>query len=61
MLHVLLKLIVRAVGLGSGISGLASPLLITELAHPRERGKVTALYKSVVDRAEHAAFELISA
>lgn len=33
------------VGLGSGFSGLASPLLITEIAHPCERGKITALYK----------------
>jgi MFS family permease len=36
-----------AVGLGSGFSGLASPLLITEVAHPCERGILTALYKSV--------------
>ena len=35
------------VGLGSGFSGLGSPLLITELAHPAERGKITALYKYV--------------
>jgi len=34
--------------MGSGFSGLASPILITELAHPVERGKVTALYKYVV-------------
>lgn len=33
--------------MGSGISGLASPLLITELAHPVERGKVTALYNTM--------------
>jgi len=33
------------IGMGSGFSGLASPILITELAHPLERGKVTALYK----------------
>jgi len=33
--------------MGSGFSGLASPLLITELAHPVERGKVTALYKYI--------------
>jgi hypothetical protein len=36
---------VLVVGLGSGFSGLGSPLLITELAHPCERGKITALYK----------------
>jgi MFS family permease len=35
------------VGMGSGFSGLGSPLLITELAHPAERGKITALYKYV--------------
>lgn len=33
------------IGLGSGFSGLGSPLLITEVAHPAERGKLTALYK----------------
>lgn len=33
------------IGLGSGFSGLGSPLLITEIAHPVERGKITALYK----------------
>lgn len=33
------------IGLGSGFSGLGSPLLITEIAHPVERGKLTALYK----------------
>lgn len=32
--------------MGSGFSGLASPLLITELAHPCERGKVSALYNT---------------
>jgi MFS family permease len=36
------------VGMGSGFSGLGSPLLITELAHPAERGKITALYKYVL-------------
>jgi MFS family permease len=36
-----------AVGMGSGFSGLGSPLLITELAHPAERGKITALYKYI--------------
>jgi len=35
------------VGMGSGFSGLGSPLLITELAHPAERGKITALYKYI--------------
>jgi hypothetical protein len=35
-----------AVGLGSGINGIASPLLITELAHPNERGKITATYNT---------------
>lgn len=35
------------IGLGSGISGMGSPLLITELAHPVERGKVTALYNTM--------------
>ena len=34
------------IGMGSGFSGLASPLLITELAHPCERGKVSALYNT---------------
>jgi len=34
------------IGLGSGFSGLGSPLLITELAHPAERGKITALYNT---------------
>ena len=34
------------IGLGSGFSGLASPLLITETAHPCERGKITALYNT---------------
>ncbi|KIW86259.1 hypothetical protein Z517_01654 [Fonsecaea pedrosoi CBS 271.37] len=34
------------IGLGSGFSGLASPLLITELAHPCERGKISALYNT---------------
>jgi MFS family permease len=34
------------VGLGSGINGIASPLLITELAHPNERGKITATYNT---------------
>jgi MFS family permease len=38
---------VDPVGMGSGFSGLGSPLLITELAHPAERGKITALYKYV--------------
>jgi hypothetical protein len=37
----------KLVGMGSGFSGLGSPLLITELAHPAERGKITALYKYV--------------
>lgn len=32
------------IGLGSGINGIASPLLITELAHPAQRGKITACY-----------------
>lgn len=30
--------------MGSGINSIASPLLITELAHPNQRGKVTACY-----------------
>lgn len=30
--------------MGSGINGIASPLLITELAHPNQRGKITACY-----------------
>ncbi|KAI4718679.1 general substrate transporter [Aureobasidium sp. EXF-10727] len=34
------------IGLGSGFSGLGSPLLITEIAHPVERGKITALYNT---------------
>ncbi|KAE9369215.1 general substrate transporter [Stipitochalara longipes BDJ] len=34
------------IGLGSGINGIASPLLITELAHPNERGKITATYNT---------------
>jgi MFS family permease len=34
------------VGLGSGINGIASPLLITELAHPNQRGKITAVYNT---------------
>ena len=34
------------VGLGSGINGIASPLLITELAHPSQRGKITATYNT---------------
>jgi len=34
------------IGLGSGTSGLGSPLLITEIAHPAERGKITALYNT---------------
>jgi len=34
------------IGLGSGFSGMGSPLLITELAHPAERGKITALYNT---------------
>ncbi|KAK3071921.1 hypothetical protein LTR53_007767 [Teratosphaeriaceae sp. CCFEE 6253] len=34
------------IGLGSGFSGLGSPLLITEIAHPAERGKITALYNT---------------
>jgi len=33
--------------MGSGFSGLASPLLITELAHPIERAKVTNLYNTM--------------
>ena len=35
-----------SVGLGSGINGIASPLLITELAHPNQRGKITAVYNT---------------
>jgi len=34
------------IGLGSGINGLASPLLITELSHPNQRGKITAVYNT---------------
>lgn len=34
------------IGLGSGINGIASPLLITELAHPSQRGKITAVYNT---------------
>lgn len=34
------------IGLGSGINGIASPLLITELAHPNQRGKITAVYNT---------------
>ena len=34
------------IGLGSGINGIASPLLITELAHPNQRGKITAIYNT---------------
>jgi MFS family permease len=34
------------IGLGSGFTGLGSPLLITEIAHPIERGKLTALYNT---------------
>ncbi|MCJ1410797.1 hypothetical protein MMC19_004883 [Ptychographa xylographoides] len=34
------------IGFGSGINGLASPLLITELAHPKQRGKITAVYNT---------------
>ncbi|KAK3675863.1 hypothetical protein LTR78_004055 [Recurvomyces mirabilis] len=34
------------IGLGSGFSGLGSPLLITEVAHPAERGILTALYNT---------------
>jgi len=43
---VLSSLIYIVVGLGSGINGIASPLLITELAHPNERGKITATYNT---------------
>jgi hypothetical protein len=32
--------------MGSGINGVASPLLVTELAHPGQRGKITALYNT---------------
>jgi MFS family permease len=32
------------VGMGCNISQLSSPLLLTEIAHPHHRGKVTALY-----------------
>ncbi len=39
-------LIYIIVGLGSGTNGIASPLLITELAHPNERGKITATYNT---------------
>ena len=35
-----------SVGLGSGINGIASPLLVTELAHPSQRGKITAVYNT---------------
>lgn len=35
------------IGLGSGICAIASPLLITELCHPRQRGKVTAVYNTM--------------
>jgi MFS family permease len=34
------------VGLGSGINRIASPLLITELAHPNQHGKITAIYNT---------------
>jgi len=34
------------IGLGSGINGIASPLLVTELAHPNQRGKITAVYNT---------------
>jgi MFS family permease len=34
------------IGFGSGFSGLGSPLLITEVAHPAERGALTALYNT---------------
>lgn len=32
--------------MGSGISAVASPLLITELCHPQQRGKLTAVYNT---------------
>jgi MFS family permease len=32
--------------MGSGISAVASPLLITELCHPQQRGKITAVYNT---------------
>ncbi|KAK2026937.1 general substrate transporter [Colletotrichum zoysiae] len=35
------------VGAGSNISNATSPLLITEVAHPRHRGKVTTLYNTL--------------
>ncbi|KIM92559.1 hypothetical protein OIDMADRAFT_107106 [Oidiodendron maius Zn] len=34
------------IGMGSGISAVASPLLITELCHPQQRGKLTAVYNT---------------
>lgn len=53
------------VGLGSGFSGLGSPLLITELAHPAERGKITALYKyvdkNILTRLENSQTNIMKA
>lgn len=34
------------VGLGSSLCAIASPLLVTELAHPNQRGKITAIYNT---------------
>jgi MFS family permease len=35
------------IGFGSNISNGTCPLLITEIAHPRHRGKVTTLYNTL--------------
>ncbi|KAJ9631893.1 hypothetical protein H2203_000293 [Taxawa tesnikishii (nom. ined.)] len=34
------------IGLGSSLCAIASPLLVTELAHPNQRGKITAIYNT---------------
>src|SRR5690349_3866968 len=34
-------------GLGSNISNGTCPLLITEVAHPRHRGRVTTIYNTI--------------
>lgn len=49
------------IGLGSGINGIASPLLITELAHPSQRGKITAVYNTFYYfRSTIAAWQVLS-
>jgi len=55
------------IGFGSNISNATCPLLITEIAHPRHRGKITTLYNTlwylvrtmIIDQNEQSLTQLL--